>query len=209
MTTSKNLRSNLFVGLNRNKVRKTLSVIRPESKTLVRTVNKSAAILKGLKSFILAFILLLVMLVPSQLENARMTPQILSERQRECFVQALWHEARGETEEGLRAVATVILNRVELDSKTKPATICSVVAKKKQFSYWHLVKYHAPKPKLTEIDTLLRIHKLATEVQQGTFVKNLDNNVIYYHTLQVNPQWSTKMKTVVIIGKHKFLKEKV
>jgi N-acetylmuramoyl-L-alanine amidase len=56
-------------------------------------------------------------------EHLRGVP--IDRQQRDCLAQALYHEARGETELGRIAVAQVILNRVR--AKVYPDTICGVV----------------------------------------------------------------------------------
>jgi len=50
-----------------------------------------------------------------------------------CLSLALYHEARGEPLNGQRAVAEVIMNRVESDRF--PDTICGVVMQPNQFSF--------------------------------------------------------------------------
>ena len=51
----------------------------------------------------------------------------------QCVQQALWHEARGESKEGIKAVLSVIVNRTK--SKHYPDTFCEVIHEPKQFSY--------------------------------------------------------------------------
>ena len=50
-----------------------------------------------------------------------------------CLTEALYFEARGESRSGQRAVAEVILNRV--DSRAFPGSVCHVVHQRGQFSY--------------------------------------------------------------------------
>ena len=50
-----------------------------------------------------------------------------------CLTEALYHEARGESVKGQRAVAEVILNRV--DHPAFPKSVCGVVNQPSQFSY--------------------------------------------------------------------------
>ena len=50
-----------------------------------------------------------------------------------CLTEALYFEARGEGRSGQRAVAEVILNRV--DSRTFPNSVCGVVHQRGQFTY--------------------------------------------------------------------------
>ncbi len=54
-------------------------------------------------------------------------------KQAKCLADNLYHEARGESLAGIKAVASVVLNRVA--SKRWPNSICKVVYQRKQFSW--------------------------------------------------------------------------
>lgn len=159
---------------------------------------------RSLKSPFLWFVFLLATLVPNTLGNRSEWLPDASERH--CLTQALWHEARGEPDVGIRAVATVILNRV--DSGLYGATICKVINQHKQFSFIHLVRNKSIAPKPTEVPTLVSIHQIVQEVQQRKFKPVFDADVLHYHTTKVNPYWSKKMLVVAVIGSHKFMKAK-
>lgn len=51
-----------------------------------------------------------------------------------CLAQAIYYEARGESEEGQIAVGHVILNRTKSDQF--PPNVCSVIAQKGQFQWY-------------------------------------------------------------------------
>jgi N-acetylmuramoyl-L-alanine amidase len=126
-----------------------------------------------------------------------------------CMVEVLWFEARGDNEQGKRAVATVILNRVK--SARFSNTICGVIQERKQFSYRNRLKNRtaiiSPIPKQVEKDKMEMIKKIAAEVACGTFKPVLPAGVLWYHTHGVNPVWNQKMQRVSIAGsKHVFLK---
>ena len=57
----------------------------------------------------------------------------ISQRDLQCLAEALYFEARGEGSQGQRAVAEVILNRV--DHPRFPKTVCGVVNQRGQFTY--------------------------------------------------------------------------
>lgn len=74
------------------------------------------------------------LLAKAKQENAsrsRMRSAHLSET--ECLATAMYHEARGEGERGLKAVAFVIYNRVK--SGLFPSSYCQVVLQPSQFSF--------------------------------------------------------------------------
>jgi spore germination cell wall hydrolase CwlJ-like protein len=131
------------------------------------------------------------------------TSNLHVERERYCMTEALWHEARGENEAGIRAVATVILNRSQ--SKHYPDSICRVIRQYKQFSYTHQLKDFYPQPKQVEYRKYDLIVRIAEEISEGTFKKTLPSNVLWYHTVNVKPKWSEQMKVLKTVGKHKFL----
>jgi spore germination cell wall hydrolase CwlJ-like protein len=59
-------------------------------------------------------------------------PVAYSEKERECLERAIFFESNRSSEEGLVAVGTVVMNRVEADEF--PDTICEVVGQKNQFA---------------------------------------------------------------------------
>jgi N-acetylmuramoyl-L-alanine amidase len=126
-----------------------------------------------------------------------------------CMVEALWFEARNDNEIGKRAVATVIINRVQ--SPRFSNTICGVIQQHMQFSYRNRLKNRKailqPKPQPSEKTKLEMIKSIAYEVASGKFKPVLPSNVLWYHTYSVNPVWNRKMKAVMLPGsKHVFLK---
>src|SRR5690606_5283317 len=54
------------------------------------------------------------------------------ERDRECMARAMYFESHRSSREGLIAVGSVVMNRVE--SEDFPDTVCEVVAQKNQFA---------------------------------------------------------------------------
>ena len=55
-----------------------------------------------------------------------------SQRDRECLMRAMYFESIRSSKEGLLAVGTVVMNRV--DSPKFPDTVCGVVGQRKQFA---------------------------------------------------------------------------
>ena len=130
---------------------------------------------------------------------------LASVREKQCIIEALWHEARSEPEQGIRAVASVIVNRSK--SKNYPDSFCRVIHQNKQFSYTHQIKNYVPKPKDSEWYKYHTIVNVASEIVEGSFVPVVPSNVLWYHTTKVNPYSSASMNTVNIIGNHKFLRK--
>jgi N-acetylmuramoyl-L-alanine amidase len=115
-----------------------------------------------------------------------------------CLTAAIYHEARGEPLIGQRAVAEVIINRVE--SKHWPNTICEVVKQKNQFSF-----YDEKNPKVI----------LNWEAEAVAFTI-ASNYIIYgsqgivsgatcYTTLEINNSWTQQYQVLKKIGSHKFI----
>ena len=126
-----------------------------------------------------------------------------------CLANTLYAEARGEPEEGIRAVMSVIYNRKK--AKGYPSTFCGVILQDKQFSAFNSDKSLATKPlkPIRELDkeAYRKVSSVAQEAIQGTFKPVLDENVLHYAKTSVRNHWTKRMKVVKIVSSHKFLKE--
>ena len=111
----------------------------------------------------------------------------------------IYHEARGESEEGMRMVGEVTINRVS--SSHYPDTICDVVYQRGQFSW---VSKRNKKP--TEPDAWQKSLEIAKEI--------LDEDVASYSHLATHfinkadvaraPRWIRRFEKVTTIGGHTF-----
>ena len=122
---------------------------------------------------------------------------------KECLALNVYHEARGESEEGQYAVAHVTMNRV--DSSKHGNTVCEVVYARKQFSWTWLIDDHRPKD-------LYAYHKaklIAADVL-GERVEDNTGGADHYHADYVSPNWATEeyMNKTTTIGTHIFYKAK-
>lgn len=130
-------------------------------------------------------------------------------QERECIKEALWFEARGESELGQRAVLNVIKNRK--NSRTFPSTFCKVIEQPRQFSYRLGLKPGQRKQiKLVSAldhETYAQVSTLADEALLGTFKPVLEPEVLHYTHTRIKNKWTRKMKVVKIEGNHHFLKE--
>lgn len=137
----------------------------------------------------------------------------IAARERRCLAQAIYHEARGEPEEGQRAVGQVILNRVI--NRNYPNAVCDVVfqnAERRnrcQFSF-------ACDGRSDEGGNGNRIVReswvranLIAEAMYSRFQRNeelddLPQSVLFYHAKRVNPSWASAYQPIASIGQHIF-----
>ncbi|MBK5928576.1 cell wall hydrolase [Rhodobaculum claviforme] len=120
-----------------------------------------------------------------------------------CLARALYHEARGEGETGMRAVAEVVLNRTE--SAEFPDSVCGVVEQGSgngrgcQFSF---VCDGAERRGL-ERAAWARAKDLAEEMAEGA-PRELTDGATHFHTVAVNPRWARVYELTAQIGAHRF-----
>lgn len=115
-----------------------------------------------------------------------------SERERRCMAEMIYHEARGESQDGQIAVAEVIMNRVETPGY--PSTVCGVVTQKGQFS---------PMRKISDKLSLKRAEQIALLVMSGQ-TRDATHGATHFHTPGVKPSWSGRMDRTARIGSHLF-----
>ncbi|MFT4014701.1 MAG: cell wall hydrolase [Paracoccus sp. (in: a-proteobacteria)] len=118
----------------------------------------------------------------------------VSQKDLQCLSEALYFEARGEGSAGLRAVAEVILNRV--DHPRFPKTVCGVVNQSGQFTY-------NKRARIREGGTYARVQQIAKAALLGA-PRDLTNGATYFHTGGVKPSWSRKFERTTRIGGHIF-----
>lgn len=121
-----------------------------------------------------------------------------------CLAEALYHEARGEGETGMIAVANVVINRVKHDAF--PNDPCSVIYQPSQFSFVGTAEVIDEPAKYEQAE------KLARKAIKNKLPKVVSNDVIYYwNPDKVNlkkHQWIARVEPVKKIGKHQFAKDK-
>lgn len=127
----------------------------------------------------------------------------------QCIKNALWHEARGEPEEGIRAVMSVIYNRK--NHKNYPNTFCKVILQDKQFSAFNQDKSLAMKRlkpvKGPDEEVYTKVAGIAQEAVVGAFKPVLEPSVLHYAHSKVKNKWTKRMQVVKIAGRHVFYKE--
>jgi spore germination cell wall hydrolase CwlJ-like protein len=128
----------------------------------------------------------------------------VSNKEKKCLAIAIYFEARGETEQGQKGVAQVILNRVEDD--TYPDTICGVVYQNQnrrnacQFSF----ACDGRPENTTEPRAWKQAKHVAEEVLDGRNLVQQIRTATHYHASYVSPSWAPKMKRLSKIGRHIF-----
>ena len=127
-------------------------------------------------------------------------------RQQRCLAEAVYFEARSESDEGRAAVAQVVLNRVK--STLYPDSVCGVV-------YQNSHRYLACQFTFTCEGKSLRITepgpwrdavRIAREVYEGTTYLPEVGASTHYHAQYVRPYWAKKLKKMDTIGQHIFYK---
>lgn len=118
----------------------------------------------------------------------------------DIIAKTLYHEARGEGEIGMRAVASIICNRAKRAHGNVTIQTCAKEAKRKmQFSCWNGKKdLRSGNDKSWQICV-----KIAKEIEAGKFQKT--HQYTHYYAFKIcSPKWA-KGVSGKIIGNHKFL----
>ncbi|WP_325061809.1 cell wall hydrolase [Vitreimonas sp.] len=124
-------------------------------------------------------------------------------RQHACLSQAIYYEARGESQRGQVAVAEVVMNRVR--SRAYPNSICGVVYQGSHRSTGCQFTFtcdgslnHRPRGRAWE-----RAQRVATAVMQG-YTRPITGGATHYHTHAVNPVWNSGLVETTNVGSHVF-----
>ncbi len=128
------------------------------------------------------------------------------ERAVRCLALNVYHEARGESRAGQRAVAQITLNRVA--SPRFPDDVCAVVFEKR----WdRLRRRYVAAFSWTELDPVTdtgsrawrRSLAVAREALAGATDPRLDG-ALFYHARRIRPSWARGQQPVARIGRHLF-----
>jgi len=121
----------------------------------------------------------------------------------ECLSQAIYYEARSESEGGQRAVAQVVLNRVR--HPAFPKSVCGVVYQGStrstgcQFTFTCDGSLARP-PRSASWE---RARRIAAEALSG-YVYDPVGLATHYHTTAIHPWWADALTKAVTIGNHIF-----
>ena len=130
------------------------------------------------------------------------TPPRVPDNDVECLTQAIYYEARNESEAGQAAVAEVVLNRSR--HRAYPKRVCEVVYQRNsrtcQFTFTcdGSIGRRAVNPV-----AWARAERIAREVYEGRS-SQLPKNSVNYHANYVRPSWGQRLARVRQIGAHIF-----
>jgi hypothetical protein len=131
------------------------------------------------------------------------TPPRVPTNDLECLTQAVYFEARNESEEGQAAVAEVVMNR----SRTQgyPQRVCEVVYQRNsrtcQFTF--TCDGSLDRGSIHPV-AWARAEAIAREVYEGRRQAILPNRSLNYHADYVRPSWASRLERVRQIGTHIF-----
>lgn len=131
------------------------------------------------------------------------TPPRVPDNDLECLTQAIYYEARNESEAGQAAVAEVVLNRSR--HRAYPKRVCEVVYQRNsrtcQFTFTcdGSIGRRAVNPV-----AWARAERIAREVYEGRSASQLPKNSVNYHANYVRPSWGARLARVRQIGAHIF-----
>jgi spore germination cell wall hydrolase CwlJ-like protein len=136
---------------------------------------------------------------------------ILNEDEVRLLAATAWAEARSEGEDGMRAVAHVIVNRVGLRFGE---TVEDVIRAPWQFSAWNRGDPNQPLAQNPEryatgginLETWEIAQRVAREVLAGQSVDPTDG-ALFYHTTAIRPWWSRYGEGRREIGAHVFYRD--
>ena len=127
-----------------------------------------------------------------------------SGRALQCMTNAIYYEAGNEPEEGQRAVAQVVLNRVA--SGRWPASICAAIYqgsersdRRCQFTF----SCDGSMARIPAAGAWSRARRVAADALDGA-VFGPAGLATFYHSLAVHPPWADRMRPVAVIGAHIF-----
>lgn len=145
------------------------------------------------------------------------TKDLQLEKDLYCLAQNVYHEARGESVEGMYAVMDVVMNRVK--DENFPNDPCGVVFDAK-YSEWHIANTGRYVPLRNECafswycdgkpDTITDeiAWKISYQVAKNYLVdgvhKDISNGATFYHADHVQPFWSVVFKQTAYIDNHIF-----
>ncbi|HEV7338395.1 MAG TPA: cell wall hydrolase [Bosea sp. (in: a-proteobacteria)] len=140
-----------------------------------------------------------------QIYTSLIAPENTAKEQR-CLAEAIYFEARSESEQGRAAVAQVVLNRVK--SGLYPDTVCGTVYQNRnrhlacQFTF----ACEGKSLRITEPGPWRDATRIAREVYDGTTYLADVGASTHYHADYVRPYWARKLKKMDTIGRHVFYK---
>jgi spore germination cell wall hydrolase CwlJ-like protein len=124
-------------------------------------------------------------------------------RSLECLTAAIYYEAASESDDGQRAVAQVVLNRVR--HPTYPNSVCGVVYQGSERSTGCQFSFTCDGSLLRtpSIAGWARARRIASAALAGSVYAPV-GHATHYHTHQVLPHWAPSLTKLAVIGAHIF-----
>ena len=121
----------------------------------------------------------------------------------ECLTAAVYYEARSESDQGQRAVAQVVLNRVAHPSY--PSTVCGVVYQGSERSTGCQFSFTCDGSLAKAPNRMfwLRAENVARAALSG-YVERSVGLATHYHTIAINPYWAPSLRHIITVGAHRF-----
>jgi N-acetylmuramoyl-L-alanine amidase len=138
-------------------------------------------------------------------------PREVDEEEVRLLAATAWGEARSEGEDGMRAVAHVMVNRV---GDRFGDDLETVILAPKQFSVWNLGDPNRPLVRNPEryatggvaLETWESAQRIAREVLSGQSA-DPTQGALFYHTRAIRPYWSRYGQGRQVIGAHVFYRD--
>jgi len=121
-----------------------------------------------------------------------------------CLTSAIYYEAGSEPEEGQRAVAQVVLNRVR--NPLWPKSVCGVIyqgSERTDYRCQFTFSCDGSMARMASAEGWARARRIAAQALSGLVYRPV-GFATYYHTLAVRPGWAAAMRPVAVIGAHIF-----
>lgn len=121
-----------------------------------------------------------------------------------CLTSAIYYEAANEPNEGQRAVAQVVLNRVR--HPAWPKSVCGVVyqgAERTDLLCQFTFSCDGAMARPPVADKWARARRVAEIALSGRVFAPV-GVATFYHTLAVRPEWSSRLDPVAVVGAHIF-----
>jgi len=126
-----------------------------------------------------------------------------TERDLDVVSRTAYGEARGEGDEGIRAVLHVMRNRKLLGDDT---SYSEVALKPRQFSAWNQGDPNRELIQSLGEEELADTRDIAEEVLSGES-EDPTGGATHYHAKEVSPKWASEMRPTATIGRHRFYRE--
>jgi len=125
------------------------------------------------------------------------------ERALQCLTEAVYYEARSESEDGQRAVAQVVLNRVR--HPAYPNSVCGVVYQGSERTTGCQFSFTCDGSMYGSIDPYSwdRARRIANAALRGSVYRPV-GLATHYHTTAIRPYWAGSLVPQVVSGAHIF-----